>query len=228
MSHQGLGEKARVGCHFLLQGIFLTPGIKPASPESPALTDRFFYHCTTWEAQEKRLERRKCPVHATEPREPPRTWRLQQSWSKISDWKRCRGRMERPSVQFSSLSHVRVFATPWTTACHASLSSPTPEVHPNPCPLFRWHHPTISASVVPFSCPQSFPASGSFQMSQLSASGGQSIRFQLQHQSLQWSPKDWFPLGWTGCVSLQSKGLSSVFPNTTVQKHQFFGTQLSL
>ena len=79
------------------------------------------------------------------------------------------------SIQFKSLSRVQLFVTPWTAARQASLSSPTPGVYPNPCPLSQWCHPTISASVVPFSCPQSFLASGSFQMSQLFASGGQSI-----------------------------------------------------
>ena len=103
--------------------------------------------------------------------------------------------------------------------------SPTPGVHPNPCPLSRWCHPTISCSVAHFSsCPQSFPASGSFQMSQLFTSGGQSIGVSASTSVLAVNTQDW-SLGWT---SLQSKGLSRVFSNTTVQKHQFFGTQLSL
>ena len=107
--------------------------------------------------------------------------------------------------------------------------SPTPEVHPNPCPLTRWCHPTISSSAVPFSsCPQSFPASGSFQMSQLFASGGQGIGVSASTSVLPVNIQDWSPLGWTGWISLQSKGLSGVFSNTTVQKHQFFSTQLSL
>ena len=106
--------------------------------------------------------------------------------------------------------------------------SPTPGVHPNPCPLSRWCHPTISSSVVPFSsCPQSFPASGSFQMSQLFASGGQSIGVAASTSVLPINTQDWSPLGWTGWISLQSKGLSRVFSNTTVQKHQFFNAQLS-
>ena len=105
--------------------------------------------------------------------------------------------------------------------------SPTPRVHPNSCPLSQWCHPTISSSVVPFSsCPQSFPASGSFQMSQLFASGSQSIGVSASTSVLPMSTQDWFPLGWTGWISLQSKRLSRVFSNTTVQKHQFFGTQL--
>ena len=107
--------------------------------------------------------------------------------------------------------------------------SPTPGVHPNPCPLSRWCHPTISSSAVPFSsCPQSFPASGSFQMSQLFASGGQNIGVSASQSVLPMNTQDWSPLGWTSWISLQSKGLSRVFSNTTVQKHQFFNAQLSL
>ena len=105
----------------------------------------------------------------------------------------------------------------------------TPGVHPNPCPLSRWCHPTISCSVVPFcSRPQSFPALGSFQRSQPFASGGQSIGVSASTSVLPMNTQDWSPLGWIGRTSLQSKGLSRVFSNTTVQKHQFFGTQLSL
>ena len=100
--------------------------------------------------------------------------------------------------------------------------SPTARVHLNPFPLSRWCHPTISSSVVPFSsCPQSLSASGSFQMSQLFTSGGQSIGVSASASVLPINTQDWFPLWWTGCISLQSKGLSRVFSNTTVQKHQF-------
>ena len=107
--------------------------------------------------------------------------------------------------------------------------SPTPGVHPNPCPLSRWCHPTISSSVVSFSsCPQPFPASGSFPMSQLSTSGCQSIGVSTSTSVLPVNTQDWSPLEWTGWISLQSKELSRVFSNTTVQKHQFFGAQLSL
>ena len=92
----------------------------------------------------------------------------------------------------------------------------------------RWCHPTISSSVVPFSsCPQSFPTSGSFQMSQLFASGGQSTGVSVSTSVIPMKTKDWSPIGWTGWISLQSKGLSRVFSNITVQKHQFFGAQLS-
>ena len=106
--------------------------------------------------------------------------------------------------------------------------SPTLRVHPNPSPLSRWCHRTISPSFIPFSsCPQSFPTSGSFQMSLLFASGGQSIGVSALASVLPMNTQDWSPLGWTGWISLQSKGLSRVFSNTTVQKHQFFGAQLS-
>ena len=106
--------------------------------------------------------------------------------------------------------------------------SPTPGVHPNPCPPSRWCHPPISSSVVPFSsCPQSIPASGSFPMSQLFAWGGQIIGVSASASVLPKNTQDWSPLGWTGWI-LQSKGLSRVFSNSTAQKHQFFSTQLSL
>ena len=104
--------------------------------------------------------------------------------------------------------------------------SPTPRIYSDSCPLTQWCHPIISSSVVPFSCPQSFPASGSFPMSQFS-SGGQSIGVSASTLVLPMNVQDWFPLGWTGLISLQPKGLSRVFSNTTVQKHQFFGAQPS-
>ena len=113
---------------------------------------------------------------------------------------------------------------------HARPPCPSPahRVYPNSYPLSQWCHPTITSSVFPFySCPQSFPASGSFLMSQLFPSGGQSICGVLASASiLAVNIQGWFPLGWTGLISLQSKGPSRVFPNTTVQKHQFFGAQL--
>ena len=136
------------------------------------------------------------------------------------------------SIQFSSvqsLSHVWLFATPWTTAHKLSLSITNSQSPPKPCPLSRWCHPTISSSAVPFSsCPQSFPASGFFQMSQLLASGGQSIGLSASTSVLPMNTQDLSPLGCTGWISWQPKGLSRVFSNTTVQKHQFFGAQLSL
>ena len=112
---------------------------------------------------------------------------------------------------------------------HAKPPCPAlnPGVYSNSCPLSWWCHPTILSSVIPFSsCPQSFPASGSFQMSQLFTSGGQSIWASASTSVLPINTQDRSPLGWTGWISLQSKGLSRVFSNTTVQKRQFFGAQL--
>ena len=107
--------------------------------------------------------------------------------------------------------------------------SPTPGACSNSCPLSQWCHLTISSSVVPFSsCPKSFPVSGSFQMSQFFASGGQSIGASASASVLQMNIQDWFPLGLTGLISLQSKGLSRVFSSTTIQKHQLFSAQPSL
>ena len=112
---------------------------------------------------------------------------------------------------------------------HAKLPcpSPTPGVHPNSCALSWWCHPAISSSVVPFSsCPHSLPTSGSFPMSQLFAWGGQSIGVSASASVLSMNTQDWSPLGWTGWICVQLKGLTRVYSNTTVQKHQFFGTQL--
>ena len=131
------------------------------------------------------------------------------------------------SVQ--SVSRVRLSANPWAAARQASLSITNPKVYSDSCPLSRWCHPTISSSVVPFSSHlQSCLASGSFQMSQFFTSGGQSIGVSASTSVLPMNIQDLFPLGWTRWISLQSKGLSIVFSNTTVQKHQFFGSQLSL
>ena len=131
------------------------------------------------------------------------------------------------SVQL--LSHVRFFATPWTAACQASLSIATHGSCSDSCPSSQWCHPTISSSVTLFSsCIQSFPASGSFLMSQFLASGGQSIGASASTSVLPMNIQDWFPLGLTSLISLQSKELSRVFFNTPVQKHKFFSAQLSL
>ena len=128
------------------------------------------------------------------------------------------------SVQFS---HSVLSGCLWPHELqHArpACPSPTPRVHPNSCPLSQWCHPTISSSVIPFSSgPQSFPEWGSFPMSQLFESGGQSIGVSASTSVLPMNTQDWSPLGWTGWISLQSKGFSRVFSNTTVQKHQFFG-----
>ena len=135
-------------------------------------------------------------------------------------------------VQFSSvqsLSHVQLFPTSWTAACQSPCPSPTPRVYSNSCPLSWWCPPTISSFVIPFSSHlQSFPASGSFLMSHFFISGGQSIGISASALVLPKNIQNWSPLGWTGCISLLSKGLSRVFSNTTVQKHQFFVAQFSL
>ena len=131
--------------------------------------------------------------------------------------------------QFSSVAQLCLTLRPHESQ-HARppCPSPTPGVHPNPCPSSRWCHPAISSSIVPFSsCPQSFPASGSFLMSQLFTSGVQSNGASASASVLPMNIQDWYPLRWTGWISLQSKGLSRVFSNTTVQKHQFFGAQPS-
>ena len=104
--------------------------------------------------------------------------------------------------------------------------SPTPRVHSNSCPSSRWCHPAISSSVVPFSsCPQSLPVSGSFPLSQLFAWGVQSTGVSASTSVLKMNTQDWSPLGWTGWISFQSKGLSTIFSNTIVQKYQFLGAQ---
>ena len=135
----------------------------------------------------------------------------------------------RDSVQFScsvmssslqpyGIQHIRL-----------PCPTPTPRAYSNSCTSSQWCHPASSSSAITFSsCPQSFPASGSFQMSQLFTSGGQSTGVSASASVLPMNIQDWFPLGWTDWISLQSKGLLRVFSNTTVQKHQFFGTQLSL
>ena len=128
-------------------------------------------------------------------------------------------------VQFSSvqsLSRVQLFVTAGLSVHHQLW------VHPNSCPLSQWCHPTISFSVVPFSsCLQSFPESGSFPRSQFFTSGGQSIGVSASASVLPMNSQDWFPLQLIGMSSLQFKGLSRIFSNTTVQKHQFFGGQPS-
>ena len=134
-----------------------------------------------------------------------------------------------PSVQFSC-SVMSDFLWPHRLQ-HARPPYPSraPKVYSDSCPLSQWCHPTIWSSVGPFSsCLQSFPALGSLPMSQLFASGGQSIGVSASASVLPMNIQDWFPLGWTGWTSLLSKGLSRVFSNTTVQKHQFFGLQVSL
>ena len=134
-------------------------------------------------------------------------------------------------IQFSSvqsLSCVWLFVTPWMQHARPPCPSPTPEIYSNSCPSSQWCHPAISSSVISFSsCPQSLPASESFLMSQLFPWGGQSIGVSALASVLPMNTQGSSPLGWTGWISLQSKGLSRVFSNTTVQKHQFFGAQPS-
>ena len=134
--------------------------------------------------------------------------------------------------QFSS---VQLLSRVWLSATHGlqytrlPCPSPTPGVCSNSCPLSWWCHPTIPSSVIPFSsCPWPFPASESFQMSQVLASGGQSIGVSTSASVLPMNIQDWISLGLTGLISMQSMVLSTVFSNTTFQKHQFFGAQLSL
>jgi len=127
---------------------------------------------------------------------------------------------QRRNVVVQPLSHVQLLATPWTAAHQASLSL-FPGVCSDSCPRSQWCHPTISSSVVPFSCLQSFPASGFFPWVSSSHQVAEVLELPMNIQG-------WFPLGLTGLISLQSKGLWRVFSSTTVQKNQFFGTQLSL
>ena len=133
------------------------------------------------------------------------------------------------SVQFSHSVRSDSLRSHGPQHIRPPCPSPTPEVYSNSCPLSQWCHPTISSSVIPFSsCLQSFPASGSFQMSQFFTSSGQNIGVSASTSVLPRNTQDWSPLGWTGWISFQSKELSRVFSNTIVQKHQFFGVQLSL
>ena len=137
----------------------------------------------------------------------PRFWFSQFSHSVVSD-----------SLQSHESQHTR-----------PPCPSTTPGVHSDSHPSSQWCHPSISSSIILFSSSlQSFPASGSFQMSQFFSTGGQSIGVSASASVLPMNIQDWFPLGWTDWMSLQSKGLSTVFSNITVQKHQFFSTQLSL
>ena len=132
------------------------------------------------------------------------------------------------SVQFSCSVMSDSLQPHETQHARPPCPSPIPGVHPNPCPLSWCCQPTISSSVVPFSsCPKSFPVSGSFQMGQLFTSGGQSMGVSASTTVLPMNTQDRSPLGWSGWTSLQSKGLSRVFSNTTVQKHQFFSAQPS-
>ena len=158
-------------------------------------------------------------------------------WVLYCDWKSPFG-LKTPGLasrmgQFKSLqllSRVWLSVTPWVTARQTSLSlTKNPRVYPDSCPLSLWGHQTTSSSVILFSsCLQSFPASESSPVSQFFTSGGQSIGVSASASVLPMYIQDWFPLGLTSLISLQSRGLSRVFSKTAVQKHQFFGVQLSL
>ena len=153
-----------------------------------------------------------------------------------STWTKSRGGMVflMPSYNccFVQLpSHVHLFVTLWNDPMHARppCPSPSPKVCPSSCPSHQWYHPAISFSDALFSiCPQSFPESGTFPMSQLFALGDQNTGASASASVLPMNIQDWFPLGLTGLISLQSKGPLRIFCNTTVQKHQLFGAQLSL
>ena len=134
------------------------------------------------------------------------------------------------ALQFSSVTQLCPSLRPHGVQhTRPPCASPAPRVYSNSCPLSWWGHPTITSSNVAFSLyHQSFPASGFFQMSQLFASGEQSIGVSASASVLSMNIQDWFPLGQTSWIFLLSKGLSRVFSKTTIQKHQFFGTQLSL
>ena len=149
-------------------------------------------------------------------------------WSVARDLSCAFSASEFSSVQFSCSVMSNSLRPHGLQHAWLSCPSPTPRTYSNSCPSYWWCHPTISSSAVSFSCLQSFPASGSFQMSQLFASAGQNIGVSASTSVLPMNIQDWFPLGLTGLISLQFKGLSRVLSNTTVQKHQFFGIQLSL
>ena len=148
-------------------------------------------------------------------------------WMELKANQICRTKFS--SVQFSHSVLSNSLRPHESQHARPPCPSPNPGVHSNSCPSNQWCNPGISSSIVPFfSCPQSLPASGSYPVSQLFAWGGQSIGVSASASILPMNTQDWSPLGWTGWISLQSQGLSSIFSNTTVQKHQFFGTQLSL
>ena len=184
------GKNAGVGCHFLLQGVFLI--------QRSNLQLLHLLHC----------------------RQILYLWATRKPNIKVFLFS---------SVQFSCSVMSNSLRPDEPQHARPPCLSPTPRVYPNSSPLSWWCIPTIPSSVIPFSSLlQSFPASGSFPMSQHFASGGQSIGVSASTSVLPMNTQDWSPLGWTGWISLQSKGLSRVFSNITLQKHQFFGAQLSL
>ena len=147
---------------------------------------------------------------------------------RLITWDKVKAKQALSSVQFSRSVVSNSLQPHGLQHARPPCPSPTPGVYSNSCPSSRWCHPAISSSVAPFSsCPQSLPASGSFPMSQLFERGGQSTGVSALASVLPMNTQDWSPLEWTGWISLHSKGLSRVFSNTTVQKHQFFGAQFS-
>ena len=157
-------------------------------------------------------------IHSSVVTKPPSRAALTGSWLKLAAW----------TLFSSAAQSCLALCDPMNCSMPGLPPSPTPGAYSNSGPLSQWCHPTISFSVVPFSsCPQSFPASGCFPMSQFFVSGGQSIGVSASALVLPMNIQGGFPVGWTGWVSLLSKGLSRVFSNTAAQKHQFFGSQLS-
>ena len=148
------------------------------------------------------------------------------SWTTLNSWYE---HSQFSSVQFSHSVVSDSLRPHESQHTRPPCPSQTPGVYSNSCPSSRWCHPGISSSVILFSsCPQSLSASGSFSMSQHFTWGGQIFGVSASASVLPMNTQDWSPLEWTGLISLQSKGLSRVFSNTTVQKHQFFSAQLSL
>ena len=170
-----------------------------------------------------------------------RSWKTFSIKDKILNIQDLGGHILSPSQDYMSVSHTHDRDYKFSCSAMSNFLQPrglqharplcplpTPGAYSNSCPLSRWCHPAISSSVIPFSsCPHSLPASGSFQMSQLSVSGGQSIGVSASASVLPMNNQHWASLGWNGWISLQYKGLSRGFSNTTVQKHQLFGAQLS-
>ena len=160
-------------------------------------------------------------------------WKYLVLWLSIAKWRLTLtlSTLEHQSfclTSVQSLSCVQLFATPLLQHTRPPCPLPTLSLYSNSCPLSQWCHPAISSSFIPFSsCLQSFPALGSFPVSQFFPSGGQSIGLSASTSVLPMNIQNRYPLGWTGWISLQSKGLARVFSNTTVQKHQLFSAQLS-
>ena len=199
------------------------------------------WHCAVWECKIKSCFReitirRGVWVHSST--KDPKTG----SWAKLKGWDHCNKSFGNSLLDISNLKRWLRYSVQFSSGTQSSLTlrphesqharppcpSPTPRVHSNSCPSTSWCHPAISSSVIPFfSYSQSFPASGSFPMTQLFTWGGHSTGVSALASVLSTNTQDWCPLRWTSWTSVQSKGLSRVFSNTTIQKHQFFGAQLS-